>query len=459
MRPRLPELRAEAAANLKLAAPLIAAQLAFVSMGTVDTILAGRLGPTELAAIAVGSNVWFLSLVMFMGLWMGVSPIVAQRAGARQDPRQIGAFLRGALLLAVLLSAVWFALVQLTANPILELLNLDARTFGFGSDYLRALSFAALPFSLAFVLRNGAEGHGLTQAPLVAAVTGALFNALFSWALMYGRLGFEPMGPVGAGWATVIGAWAMVVSYAALYRVTPRLRELRLRGRARISHETLEVLRVGLPIGAIVTAEAWLFCLGALMMARFGPDVVAAHQIAINFASLVFMVPLSIGMATTVRVGHAAGAGDRLQVALRGRTGILLGVSFALLSAAFMALLPAPIVALYTPDHALANAAIGFLYFAAIFQIFDCVQATSNGALRGIKDTRVPMVITLSAYWLVGLPLAAGLAFETAVGPSGVWYGFIVGLGIAAMGLSWRFLRQTARPAEVLPGWVREIRP
>ena len=443
MRPRFPELRSEAAANLKLAAPLIAAQLAFVSMGTVDTILAGRLGPTELAAIAVGSNVWFLSLVMFMGLWMGVSPIVAQRAGARQDPRQIGAFLRGALLLAVLLSVVWFALVQLTATPILQLLNLDARTFGFASDYLSALSYAALPFSLAFVLRNGAEGHGLTQAPLIAAVTGALFNALFSWALMYGRLGFDPMGPVGAGWATVIGAWAMVLSYAALYRVTPPLRALRLRGPARISHETLEVLRVGLPIGAIVTAEAWLFCLGALMMARFGPDVVAAHQIAINFASLVFMVPLSIGMATTVRVGHAAGAGDGLQVALRGRTGILLGISFALLSAALMALLPAPIVALYTPDRTLADAAISFLYFAAIFQIFDCVQATSNGALRGIKDTRIPMMITLSAYWLVGLPLAAGLAFETAVGPSGVWYGFIVGLAIAATGLSWRFLRRT----------------
>lgn len=458
MRPRLPELRAEVAANLKLAAPLIGAQLAFVSMGTVDTILAGRLGPTELAAIAVGSNVWFLSLVMFMGLWMGVSPIVAHRAGARQDPRQIGAFLRGALLLAVLLSLIWFALVQLTAAPILQLLNLDARTFGFATDYLRALSFAALPFSMAFVLRNGAEGHGLTQAPLIAAVTGALFNALFCWALMYGRLGFPLMGPVGAGWATVIAAWAMVFSYAALYWTTPRLRQLRLPGRPRMTRETLEVLRVGLPIGAIVTAEAWLFCLGALMMARFGPEVVAAHQIAINFASLVFMVPLSIGMATTVRVGHAAGAGDHSKVALRGRAGILLGVGFALLSASIMALLPGSIVALYTPDLGLADAAIGFLYFAAVFQIFDCVQATSNGALRGIKDTRVPMVITLSAYWLVGLPLAAGLAFETAVGPAGVWYGFIAGLAIAAMGLSTRFLRQTARCVNAVPALAPDSR-
>lgn len=444
MRARLTALSAEAAVNLRLAAPLIAAQLAFMSMGTVDTILAGRLGATELAAIAVGSNAWFLTLVMFMGLWMGVSPIVAQRVGAGQAPEQVGAFLRDALLLSVLLAVIWFVLVKATIEPILALLNLDVRTASYASDYLHALAYSVLPFSLAFVLRNGAEGHGFTQAPLVAAVVGALVNGLFSWSLMYGRLGFAAMGPVGAGWATVIGAWAMVITYALLYSRTLQLRALELRGRARINRETLEVLRVGLPIGAIVTAEAWLFCLGALMMARFGPDVVAAHQIAINFAALVFMVPLSIGMATTVRVGHAAGAGNHEQIALRGRAGILLGVGFALLSASIMALAPGPIVALYTTDLALADAAISFLLFAAIFQIFDCVQATSNGALRGIKDTRVPMALTLAAYWLIGLPLAAGLAFQTAVGPVGVWYGFIAGLALAATGLSWRFLQQTA---------------
>lgn len=443
MVPSLPALLTEARANLRLAAPLIAAQLSFVSMGTVDTILAGRLGAAELAAVAVGSNTWFLSLVMFMGLTMSVSPIVAQRVGARQPPEQIGRFARGAMLLALLLGIVWFALVQLCAGPLLLLLDLDPRTHGFAESYLRVLACSALPFSLAFVLRNTAEGHGLTKAPLIAGVMGALVNAVMGWILMFGRLGAPAMGPVGLGWATVLAAWTMVLSYGLLYSSAPQLRALRLHARARIERETLEIFRVGLPIAAIVTAEAWLFCLGALMMAKFGPNVVAAHQIAINFASLAFMVPLSIGMATTVRVGHAAGAGEAAAAALRGRTGIAMGVCFALVSAAVMGLAPRLIVAVYTDVEAVAEVATRFLAYAAVFQIFDCIQATSNGALRGIKDTRLPMVITLCAYWGVGLPLAVGLAFASPAGPAGVWYGFIAGLGLAAAGLSWRFLRRT----------------
>ncbi|MGQ0620346.1 MAG: MATE family efflux transporter [Panacagrimonas sp.] len=448
----LPALLGEARANFRLAAPLIAAQLSFVSMGTVDTILAGRLGASELAAVAVGSNAWFLSLVMFMGLTMAVSPIVAQRVGAQQSPERIGRFLRGALLLSLLLGLLWFVLVQLAAAPVLGLLQLDQRTNGLAEPYMRALAFSTLPFSLAFVLRNGAEGHGLTQAPLIAGVVGALVNAGMAWVLMYGRLGAPAMGPVGAGWATVIAAWAMVGCYASLYVVTPKLRALRLFGRMRIERETFEIFRVGLPISAIVTAEAWLFCIGALMMARFGPDVVAAHQIAINFASLAFMIPLSIGMATTVRVGHAAGAGDWRGVALRGRTGIAMGACFALMSASLMALVPAAIVAVYTDVQAVAAVSARFLIYAAIFQIFDCIQATSNGALRGIKDTRLPMAITLFAYWAVGMPVAAGLAFGTTAGPVGVWYGFIAGLAVAAAGLSWRFFRRTRARAPYLSG-------
>lgn len=442
MFPSLPALLSEARANFRLAAPLIAAQLSFVSMGTVDTILAGRLGAAELAAIAVGSNAWFLSLVMFMGLSMAVSPIVAQRVGAQQPIERIGRFVQGALLLALILGLLWLALVQSAAAPLLRLLELDARTQGFAEAYLRALAHAAVPFSLAFVLRNVAEGFGLTRAPLFAGLLGALVNALLGWILMYGRWGAPALGPVGAGWATVAAAWTMVLSYLLFYSRVPQLRALRLVARLRLEPEAFEIFRVGLPIAAIVTAEAWLFCLGALMMARFGPDVVAAHQIAINFASLAFMVPLSIGMATTVRVGHAAGAGDMAGVALRGRTGIAMGMCFAVMSALLMGCAPGAIIAVYTDVEALAAVATRFLAYAAIFQIFDCVQATSNGALRGIKDTRLPMAITLGAYWVVGLPTAAGLAFATAVGPAGIWFGFIVGLALAAGGLSWRFLRQ-----------------
>lgn len=439
----LAPLRAELRANLRLAAPLIAAQLSFVSMGTVDTIFAGRLGASELAAVAVGSNVWFLMFVMFMGLGMAVSPIVAQRVGAQQLPDEIGHFLRGALSLSLLLGLIWLLLTLLAARPVLGLLQLDVRTTGFAVAYLRALAWAALPFSLCFFLRNGAEGHGLTRIPLAAGVLGLATNAAFDWLLMYGRWGFPQMGPEGCGWATVIAAWVMVAVYVAYYLSAPVLRALELGGSAwpGARREHLEVFRVGLPIAAIMTAEAWLFCIGSLLMARFGADAVAAHQIALNFASLCFMVPTAIGMATTVRVGQAAGAGDAAGVALRGRAGMLLGVGFACLSAALMAFAPGAIVALYTDAQSLAAPAVRFLAYAALFQIFDCVQATANGALRGIKDTRRPMGISLFAYWGVGMPLAAGLAFGLALGPAGIWWGFIAGLAVAALGLSTRFLR------------------
>lgn len=438
-------LLSEARANLRLALPLIAAQLSFVSMGTVDTIFAGRLGASELAAVAVGSNTWFLVFVMFMGVGMSVSPIVAQRVGAGQSPQAIGAFVRGSMGLAVGLGLLWFALMWAVIPLALWVLALDPETHGHARAYLYAQSWAALPFTLCFFLRNGAEGHGLTRVPLAAGIVGLIVNALFDWLLMMGHWGFPALGPEGCGWASVIAAWTMVGVYALAYLREPTLRALNLfsRGWLRFSPEDFEVLRLGVPVAAILVAEAWLFCSGTLMMARFGADTVAAHQIAINFASLCFMVPTALGMATAVRVGHAAGAGRLHEVRVRGLAGIGLGVGFALLSASVMLAVPDRIVAVYTDIGALAQVATHFLAFAAVFQICDCVQATANGALRGLKDTRVPMAITVLAYWGVGMPLAVGLSFYSAVGPVGVWWGFIGGLAVAALGLSLRFARRS----------------
>ncbi len=438
----LADVRIEARANLRLALPLIAAQLSFVSAGTVDAIFAGRLGANELAAVAVGANAWFMVLVMFMGVAMAISPIVAHRVGAKHSPETIGHFLRGALLMAVALGLIWTLLMRWATEPLLNLLSLDDRTFPMARDYLHALSWASLPFSLCFFLRNGAEGFGQIRVALTAGITGLIVNAGFDWLLMYGHWGLPALGPEGCGWATTIAAWAMVGVFLLSYQHSPVLRSLNMPrgGWPRLQRQHLEILRLGMPIAAMLTAEAWLFCIGSLLMARFGAEAIAAHQIAINFAALCFMVPTAIGMATTVRVGQASGAGDLGAAELRGRTGILLGVCFALCSAAFMAFAPGLIVAVYTDVERLAAPATAFLAFAAVFQIFDCVQATSNGALRGIKDSLVPMIITLLAYWCGGLPVAIGLAFWLDIGPTGIWWGFIVGLGLAAIGLSTRFL-------------------
>ncbi|SFF48159.1 multidrug resistance protein, MATE family [Fontimonas thermophila] len=445
--PILPALRCEAQANLRLALPIIATQMTFMGMSTVDTIFAGRLGADALAAVAVGANVWFLAFIVFSGMLMACSPIVAQHIGAGRPAVQTGSFVRGVLLLALGMGLLWMLAMRLATPGVLTVLALPPPVADDARDYLMALSWATVPFALCFVARNVAEGHGLVHTALVAGSFGFTVNAVFDYLLMYGRLGLPALGPEGCAWASVLGGWSMVAVYAVLYRRLPRLRALELfrPGWPRLGPETWEVLRLGGPIALIVAAEAWMFNVGALLMARFGADVIAAHQIAINVASLAFMVPLSIGFATTVRVGYAAGAGDGAAVRLRGETGMLLGIGFSLLSATLMALLSDAIVALYTESSAVAAVAVRFLYFAALFQFFDCVQATANGALRGIKDTRVPAWITITAYWAIGMPVALTLSLATAQGPYGVWWGFIVALAAASAGLAWRFLHKTAR--------------
>jgi multidrug resistance protein, MATE family len=439
--------RAEARINLKLAAPLIATQLSFIGMGTVDTIMAGRLGAKQLAAVAVGANVWFLLFILFMGLFIACSPIVAHRVGAGRPDRETGDFVRSTAVLAVLMGLVWLVILLLSIDPILDLLELEAETRAYTEGYLQALAWGTVPFCLSFLLRNVAEGYGLTRVALAAGLIGFAVNAAGDYILMYGKLGFPALGPAGCGYATAFGGLTTLVVYTWQFRFVKQLHALDIfrRGWPSLSKEVWEVMHLGGPIAAILVAEGWLFMISALLIARFGSDYVAAHQIAINFASITFMVPLSVGLATTVRVGHAAGAGRLAEIRLRGQVGMWLGAAFALLSASAMALAPRQIVAIYTSASEIAPIATSFLYYAAVFQLFDCVQATANGALRGLKDTRVPMIVTVSAYWIIAMPLAAWLAFRTPVGPYGIWWGFIAGLSIASVGLAWRFLSKSAR--------------
>lgn len=447
-----PALRLEAAANLRLAGPLVAAQMTFIGFGVIDTLMAGRISGVALAAVAVGHAIWTVPFMGFLGICTAISPIVAHRIGAGQPLARIGAFARQALVLAAGLGVAWWLLVRMIARPIIDRLGLPAATADLTETYLYAESTSAFAFALCFAQRNLLEGQGFSRPILFNGLCGLAVKLAFNAGFVHGRFGLPALGVVGCGWGTVAATAAMAAIYAGQLATLRRVRGLRLfapgwRPRA----EVLEVLRLGVPIGCILVAEAGLFGVGALMMARFGALPVAAHQIALNFASIVFMVPLGLGMATTVRVGQALGAGRRADARLAGQTGMGLGLAFALFSAALMGLAPQWITGLYTDDPAVTPLAQTFLRFAALFQLFDCLQATANGALRGLKETRVPLAITLGAYWLVGMPIAVGLAFHAGVGPVGIWWGFIGGLAAAALGLSLRFLNRTAGGSVVMP--------
>ncbi len=436
-------LLGEVRANLHLAWPIVLAQLLFMSMGTVDTIFAGQLSAQTLAAVAVGSNVFFLGFVTFMGLFLALAALVAQRRGAGADAATLGRHIGGALGVAMVCGLIWALSIWLTTGTVLGWLGLSSPVAAEAERYLQVVSLATLPLCACFALRNGAEGLGHTRVALIAGVVGLVINAGGDYLLMYGRFGLPQMGTVGAAWASVTASFGMLLTYAVVYRALPALHRLAVGAQlaTALRAGNPDLLRLGLPVAAILTAEAWLFQVGALMMARFGDVAVAAHQIAINFAAMSFMVPLSIGMATTVRVGQAHGAGADAAARLAGRVGIGLGVAWAVAAASLMALYPDMIVRAYTQAPEVSAMAVGLLGYAALFQLFDCIQATSNGALRGLHDTRVPMAITVLAYWAVGMPVAVGLAFFSAVGPAGIWWGFIAGLAVAAAGLSLRFLR------------------
>ena len=442
-----PTFRVEAAANLRLALPLIAAQIASIGMGTVDTIFAGRLGKEALAAVAVGANLNAVFFVFFMGLFMGCSPIVAQRTGAGQADARVGVFAREALLLSLFAASLWVLGAYLISVPVLNHIGLAPATADIAVSFIRAYSWSAYGFCLWFVLRYIAEGVGCTPPVLVSGLVGLGGNILLDWIFMYGKFGVPAYGAVGCGFATTISALLMALVLAFQFRRHDALRRLHVfvPQWPRMGAGVREILRLGSPIGLILLTEVGLFVLAAMWMARFGDDTMAAFQVAINFAAVVFMIPMSVGLATTVRVGHAVGADDLAAARQRGIIGMKLGVLNAASNASIMALCPVLITQLYTNDDAIARIAVQFLWLAALFQFFDGLQVTANGALRGIKDTRVPMMITVAAYWMVGLPVAWWLGFHTALGAQGIWWGLTAGLAVAAFGLSLRFLSKSKR--------------
>lgn len=441
-------VRREIGELMSLAGPIVGAQLAFMGMGVADTLMAGRLGAQDLAAVAVGANMWMVLFVWFMGVCMAVSPVIAQRLGARSSPDRLAAVIQYGLLIAVVMGLLWWMALRVLPPLFIDLLGLAPETSALAVRYLHAASWGTPLFALGFVLRYAMEGQGRSRPVLVAGLVGLVVNVLGDWLLMFGIGPFPRLGAEGCGWATALAALAMLAVMAWQHRRLPSLRASQPWRRWIGGEPQLipELLKLGIPIGLIWLAEVALFAGAGLLMALFGDGPVAAHQVAINIAAVAFMVPMGLGLAATARIGQAAGAGDRAAVALRGRVAIGVAAAFAVCSASLMALFPRQLVGLYTAEPGIFNLAVHFLVWAALFQMFDALQATCSGVLRGLKDTRGPMVITLIAYWVVGLPLGIGTAFYGGAGPKGLWWGLIAGLAVAAVGLNLRFWRMAQRP-------------
>ena len=437
-----------------LAAPIVIAQLSHMGMGVADAVMAGRLSATDLAGVTLGGNFYWPTMLLLSGIVMAVTPSVSQLNGAGRAA-DAGAVVRQALWIAVC-GGVLLMLLLRNAEPAYRLFGVDERAIPVAVGYLKAASPALVPLLAYGALRYLAEGMSWTIPAMVIGLTALPLKILFNGVFMYGwpALGIPALGGVGCGWATTVVmtysliAMSVVVANSRLRASNvfkafswPNWREIR------------RLLVVGVPIGLALLVEVGLFATVGLLVGRLGVETVASHQIAFNVAGIAFMIPLALGMASTIRVGFNVGAGDLAGARLSAWVAVATTLSWGFAMAAVMLAFRQPIVALYTDDPEVIRLAAALLALGALFQVFDSTQATIMGALRGYKVTGAPMVIAVVAYWFVGLPVGAGLCFgfgwvppvEAALtsmfgafeplGVRGLWWGLVVGLAVAAFAL------------------------
>ncbi|YBV98342.1 MATE family efflux transporter [Phyllobacteriaceae bacterium JZ32] len=442
---------------LTLAWPMILTNLAQTAMTATDVMMMGWIGPDALAAGALGSNLYYTPMFFGMGLILATSPMLAKELGAnRHSVREVRRTVRQGFWMALFISIpLWLLLWQ--AETILLLMGQEPHLAHQAGQYMHALQWSILPFYLYIVLRSFISALERPGWAMVVVAFAVPFNALANWCLMFGHLGFPALGVVGSGVATTLSNSLMFLGLAVVVLRERQFRRYRLFGRFWRADwpRFFQILRLGLPIAAIVVFEVSLFNGAALLMGLIGPSSLAAHAIAIQISGLAFMVPLGFGQAATIRVGRFFGAGDKEGIRRAGWTAYALGVGFMTLTALLMVLAPRLLISAFIDIHDANNAqvvahAITFLIFAALFQIADGAQAVGSGMLRGLHDTKMPMIYAAAGYWGVGMPLGAFLAFRMGFGGAGIWTGLFLGLAVVAALLLWRWLtRARWAPAEV----------
>ncbi|AJD47905.1 MATE efflux family protein [Isoalcanivorax pacificus W11-5] len=444
--------RLELSLQLKLALPILGGQLAQTANGFVDTVMAGRVSATDLAAVAVGASVWVPLFLFMAGVLMSVTPILSRQLGAAAYHR-ISPLAQQALWLALGLGLCG-ALVLRSMAPVLHWMDVDTAMRPMVLGYLEGLSWGIPGAALFLALRSYTEAMAHTRPVLWISVIGLLINIPTNYVLIYGKLGFEPLGGAGCGWATAVVFWCMALMMALYIRFHRAYRRARLTLKPLVFEpkQVSYMLRLGLPVGMTIFFEVSIFAVIALLISSLGPVIVAGHQIALNFASLVFMLPLSLAIAVTVRISNERGRGDGEAVRRAASTSLWLTGGAGICAGICLWLLREQVPLIYTDNPAVQQLAAGLLLYAALYQVSDAFQVAANGALRGFEDTAVPMVYTLLSYWGIGLPVGFILGrtdwLVPAMGPAGFWIGLLAGLTSAAVLLGWRLrwrLRQVIR--------------
>ncbi len=446
-----PAWRGELKETLRLGLPLALTQLAQIGLETTDVMMMGHLGPEALAAGSLGLNLFLAVLLFGIGVTAATSPLIAQALG-RRDPREARRAYRQGLWAATTVGLPGMAILW-NAESILLALGQPAQASAGAGVYLFWASWALVPALWFMVNRALLAAFARTRAVLALSVVAIGVNAALNYALMFGHWGFPALGIAGAGLATAIVATLQAAALFVHVSHAPRLRRLHVLGRLwRPDWSTFAaILRIGLPIGLTMVLEMGMFATAVFLMGLISLDALAANQIAIQLASITFMVPYGLSQAATVRVGLAVGRGDPTGALRAWQAALTGGLAFMSLAAVVFWFAPLWLVTLFlgteATDQPVAGLAAAFLAVAAGFQLADATQVVTSGALRGLKDTRGPMVIAVTGFWVIGVPLGATLAFVVGMGGVGIWWGLLAGLVTAAVLLSLRFLDRVRRLA------------
>ncbi|MDZ8186717.1 MAG: MATE family efflux transporter [Nostoc sp. ChiSLP02] len=434
---------------LMLAVPLAAAQIAQSATGFVDTVMMGLLGSQAIASGGLGASIFTFLLLVTTGIVSAVSPLAAEAYGAGK-PDLIGKIVRQALGISLLLG-IPIVIVLWNGGALLLILGQNAATAALAETYLRAIALGFIPGLGFAVLKSFLSALSQPRLIMITVVLATLLNIAANYVLMFGKLGLPALGLAGIGWASTLSLWSMFLALAIYIYSQQQFISYR------IFHTSFnytftkenrrifwEIFQVGLPIGGLIAVEAGLFTVVTFLLGQIGTTPLAAHQIALQTANMSFQIALGISLATTVRVGQLAGEQDLVGVRLAGYAGISLGALAMAIVGIIFWLLPKSVVSLYLDinnpsNEDVANLAVKLLGVAAIFQIVDGVQVTAAGALRGLRDTRIPLLIGILAYWGLGLSTGYVLGIWLGYGAIGLWCGLAIGLACAAIVLTWRF--------------------
>lgn len=420
---------------LKLSVPIMITQLATQAMGFADTVMAGRVSPVDLAAIALGTSLWLPALLLLRGLIMALTPITAFHRGANKHTQIATELVQ--MLWIVLASSIMLIIYLNFGEAILTSINVAEEVIPVASDYAIALTYGVPGIALFYTLNAFCEGMNNTKAPMVFSIIGLFINVPINYILIYGKLGFPALGAVGSGFATSIVYWLMsLMLFIYIKRHTDYKHIFQHIDFSPKLAQVWSLLKLGLPIGINIAISGSIFAVIALLIGRLGAANIAAAQIALSISSMTYVIPMSLAFGITIRVGYALGRGDEAAAILKTKVGIINAILISLVASSAFLFFPELITSIYTKDPMIAATATTLLAYTAAYQMSDALQTSISGALRGYKDTKVPMFLACMAYWGVALPLGVMLSMTDILGPargeSGFWIAIITGLTLGA---------------------------